>query len=59
MRSRSRRSSIWRIGQKLDVQDMEVLKLKVQKLKVQKMEVQEPELCGEGLEGTLVHNESP
>ena len=46
-------------GQKLEVQDMEVLKLKVQKLKVQKLDVQEPELCGEGLEGTLVHKESP
>jgi hypothetical protein len=48
-RSRNTRSSSWRFGEELEVQDMEALKQKFQKL-----EVQEPELWGEGIKGIIV-----
>ena len=48
-RSRNTRSSSWRFGEELEVQDMEALKQKFQKL-----EVQEPELWGKGIERIIV-----
>ena len=48
-RSRNTRSSSWRFGEELEVQDMKALKQKFQML-----EVQEPELWGEGIEGIIV-----
>ena len=48
-RSRNTRSSSWRLGEELEVQDMEALKQKFQNL-----EVHEPELWGEGIEGKIV-----
>ena len=48
-RSRSKRSSSWRFGEELEVQDKEALRQKIQK-----MEVQEPELLGEGIEGIIL-----
>ena len=48
-RSKNRRSSIWRFGEDLEIQEA----LEALKQKFQKLEVLEPELWGEGIEGII------